>query len=110
MTRIANAIGRQKGRWVVASALVLATLGAGAALATGDPAHKAEMIQLIRDQGCEMTDQQADDVFDPLGYTYDEINTYLDEMIAAGEATFDGKIVVLSEALCAAAPSKASQD
>ncbi len=32
MTRIANAIGRQKGRWIVASALVLATLGASAAL------------------------------------------------------------------------------
>lgn len=32
MVRIASAIGRQKGRWIVASALVLATLGVGAAL------------------------------------------------------------------------------
>jgi hypothetical protein len=62
-----------------------------------------DMVALIRANDCEMTDAEAEVIFDAARLSYFEISQYLMALVEEGEASFDGQTVVLSEDLCEAA-------
>ena len=59
-----------------------------------------DMVALIRANGCEMTEAQAEVVFHAARLGYVEVAIYLTDLVDDGQASFDGRTIVLSSDLC----------
>lgn len=71
------------------------------AAAESSPENRMDdMVALIRANDCEMTEAQAEVVFDAARLGYLEVAIYLTNLVDDGQASLDGRTVVLSSELC----------
>ncbi len=73
-----------------------------AAPAAAAPDVRTLLIEAARQSGCRMTEDQAEALFTPLGIGKGDVGSVAQAMLAAGEASLDGKDLLLSPQLCAA--------
>ncbi len=66
-----------------------------------DP-RRDEFIAMVAGNGCSVMESEADALMDSHGFTYEEANRILDELIEEGVATFDGNLLNLSPTICTA--------
>lgn len=71
---------------------------------TPTPDRGAAFVQVMRANGCVMTEDQADQILPAAGFGKDEIGAYLEPLLAGGHARLDDTIgaLRLSDDLCAA--------
>lgn len=65
-----------------------------------DPAVVAALITAVTANGCQMTEDEADPLLDPLGYPQDAIRAAADALVTSGQATFVDDTFVLGSDLC----------
>lgn len=89
----------------LAIALVLASALPAQAGTGGDRA--VAFVELMRENGCAMSEETADSVLGGAGYTPDEIQGFASSLLAGGRAEMseDGKTFRLTKAFCDADPA-----
>ncbi|MEM8788304.1 MAG: hypothetical protein AAGE76_08575 [Pseudomonadota bacterium] len=92
-------------RMAIFAALAVLVPAAPAPAQTEDAMQEGReqiLIDLIRDNKCAMTGSESSETFEPMGYSYEEVNAILDKLVDRDLAERDGDAVVLSQEFCEA--------
>jgi hypothetical protein len=88
---------------VLAAAMAFALATPVSAQTEVDADILADVVGAIAANGCQITEDEADPILDPLGHAQSDIRDAADRLVELGAAAFEGDTLVMTEPACTAA-------